>query len=58
MQDQESQESKFGLLKSEIIDKGYDPSKFESYCEPIKQDGCSDIDAWTYTELKNTIIAF
>ena len=29
--------SKINLLKTQILDKGYDPDEFEQYCENQKQ---------------------
>ena len=45
------------LLKSEIIDNGYDQSEFIDFCMQRKKDG-DDLDNWTYEELKMIIKEF
>ncbi|CAD8067055.1 unnamed protein product [Paramecium primaurelia] len=46
------------LLKTEIIDKGYDTEKFISFMEQQKENGGQDIDMWTYQELIQAIASF
>ncbi|CAD8173000.1 unnamed protein product [Paramecium octaurelia] len=46
------------LLKTEILDKGYDPERFINYMELQKENGGQDIDMWTYQELILAITQF
>ena len=39
------------LLKSEIIENGYDQYEFIEFCMQRKKDG-DDLNNWTYEELK------
>ena len=48
---------KQNLLKSEIIDNGYDQSEFIEFCMQKKKEG-DDLNNWTYEELKNIIKEF
>ena len=45
------------LLKSEIIDNGYDQTEFIEFCMQKKKDG-DDLNNWTYEELKKIIKEF
>ena len=45
------------LLKSEIIDNGYDQTEFIEFCMQKKKDG-EDLNNWTYEELKKIIKEF
>ena len=47
-------ELKQELLKSEIVDKDYDPNKFLKYCLDQKENG-DDMNNWTYDELKQCV---
>ena len=49
--------SKQKLLKSEILDNGYDQSEFIEFCMQRKKDG-DDLNNWTIEELKNVIKDF
>ena len=55
MEDEKFQ--KQNLLKSEIIDNGYDQSEFIEFCMQKKKEG-DDLNNWTYEELKNIIKEF
>ncbi|CAD8061303.1 unnamed protein product [Paramecium primaurelia] len=46
------------LLKTEILDKGYDSEAFINFMEQQKDNGGQDIDMWTYQELTLAIASF
>ncbi|CAD8087533.1 unnamed protein product [Paramecium sonneborni] len=46
------------LLKTEILDKGYDSENFINFMELQKENGGQDIDMWTYQELTQAINQF
>ena len=50
-------EIKQHFLRSEIIDKGYDPEKFSEYFNSISDKGL-DVEAWTIEELREIVLQF
>ena len=50
-------EVKQHFLRSEIIDKGYDPEKFSEYFNSISDKGL-DVEAWTIEELREIVLQF
>ncbi|KAM3146914.1 hypothetical protein pb186bvf_001068 [Paramecium bursaria] len=46
------------LLKIEIFNKGYDLEDFSAYMDKQKENGGTDIDIWTYEELKQQIAQY
>lgn len=50
----ESTKKKQTYLRTEILEKGYDPSKFVEYLSQQKTDG-EDIDTWTFQDLKDAV---
>ena len=54
--DKELEEKKI-LLKTEILDKNYDQSKFVEFCLSSKPNG-DDLTKWSIDELKSTIKEF
>ena len=51
-------ESKQLLIKSTIIDGGYDKNLFFQYCMSVKKEGADDLKNWTKDELTNVIQQF
>ena len=50
-------ENKQLFLRSEIIDKGYDPEKFSEYLNSISDKGLN-VEAWTIEELREIVLKF
>ena len=51
-------EQKQNYLRTEIIDKGYDPEEFSSYISSIKGEDGIDLSLWTMQELENVVKDF
>ena len=54
----EELESKQQYLRQEIIDKGYDPSDFNSYMCNIRQEENIDLNSWSIEELKSVVLNY
>jgi hypothetical protein len=46
-------ELKQNFLRTEILDKGYDPEEFLNFLITKKGDEASDLDVWNFQELKS-----
>ena len=57
MEDQTT-EQKQNYLRTEIIDKGYDPEEFSTYISSIKGEDGIDLSLWTMQELENVVKDF
>ena len=55
---EEELESKQQYLRQEIIDKGYDPSDFNSFMCNIRQEENIDLNSWSLDELKSVVINY
>lgn len=60
MESSEEQErlKKQKFLKAEIIDKKYDASQFKEFLTSRKSDGGTNVDIWTFHELKYLVHEF
>ena len=57
MSDESSIQEKQQYLRTEIIEKGYNPSDFMAYLSDQREDG-DDVENWGYTSLTDAVSAF
>ena len=48
-------EAKQQYLRSEIIDKGYNPNDFSDYMSSIRGESALDLELWTFSDLQNVV---
>ena len=55
---EDSIEEKQQFLRTEILEKGYDPNQFAQFLVSVKGEDGADLSAWTIAELQQVVVLF